>query len=46
MTAGGKIEREDDWCSVAYWYMDKPVNTLPPIQPLEERIADLPPKEK
>jgi len=46
MTAGGKIERTDDWCSMAYWYMDKPVNTLPPIQPLEERIADLPPKEK
>jgi len=36
------IERDDDYCATAYWYMDRPVNTLPPLVPLAERTADLP----
>ncbi len=36
------IERDDDYCATAYWYMDSPTNTLPPLAPLAERLADLP----
>lgn len=35
------FEREDDWSSVAYFYLDSPSSTLPDIQPYEERVADL-----
>ena len=38
------VEREDDMCATAYWYMDSPVNTLPELAPVAERIADLPEK--
>lgn len=31
------FEREDDWCSCAYFYLDKPVNGLP-LLPLESRL--------
>ncbi|MDH7601825.1 MAG: DUF2961 domain-containing protein [Armatimonadota bacterium] len=37
----GFCEREDDWCATAYFYLDKPTNNLPAIQPYEERIAGL-----
>ena len=30
---------DDDWCSVAYFYLDRPESNLPPIPPYEERIA-------
>ncbi len=36
------MERIDDHCATAYWYMDEPENGLGPIQPLAERIKDLP----
>lgn len=37
----GGIEREDDWCSVAYFYFDKPTTDLPAIQPYEKRIEGI-----
>ncbi len=36
------VERIDDYCSTAYWYMNKPENGLFKIQNKEERLADLP----
>ena len=36
------MERIDDHCATAYWYMDKPENGLAPIAPFAERIKDLP----
>ena len=36
------VERTDDYCSTAYWYMDSPENQLGPIAELSERLADLP----
>jgi hypothetical protein len=36
------MERIDDHCATAYWYLDKPENGLPPIAPFAERIKDLP----
>jgi len=44
--AAGYLERTDDWCATAYWYMTSPVNDLPAIAPVEERIKDLPAKKK
>lgn len=35
------FEREDDWSSCAYFYLDKPENNLPPILSMEHRIEDL-----
>ena len=35
------VERVDDHCATAYWYMDKPENQLGPIAPYAERIKDL-----
>lgn len=37
----GLFEREDDWCATAYFYLDKPSNALPAIEPYEKRIAGL-----
>jgi hypothetical protein len=34
--------RSDDVSSTAYFYLDRPVNGLPPLQPVAERIAGLP----
>ena len=35
----GKFERyDDDWCSVAYFYLDKPTSDLPQLPPYSERI--------
>lgn len=37
------MEREaDDYCAVAYWYMDAPAGVLPELAPVGERIAALP----
>ncbi|MDO8588286.1 MAG: DUF2961 domain-containing protein [Armatimonadota bacterium] len=36
------MERIDDHCATAYWYMDKPENGLPAIAGFAERIKDLP----
>jgi hypothetical protein len=33
--------RQDDWSATAYFYLDKPVNGLPGLAPLSERIHDL-----
>jgi len=38
------IERVDDHCATAYWYLDRPENGLGPIAGLAERLADLPSK--
>ena len=38
------LEREDDFCSTAYWYMDSPTNSLPKLATVKERIIDLPEK--
>jgi hypothetical protein len=37
----GLFEREDDWCSTAYFYLDRPSSSLPAIEPYEARIANL-----
>ncbi len=36
------MERVDDYCATAYWYMDKPENGLPSLAPAAERMKDLP----
>jgi hypothetical protein len=33
--------RQDDWSSTAYFYLDRPVNELPPLASLDERTARL-----
>jgi len=35
------FEREDDWSSCAYFYLDRPESGLPPLPPVAERTADL-----
>ncbi len=40
-TKDGKFERSDDWSSCVYFYLDKPANSLPPIDAVEKRIAGL-----
>jgi hypothetical protein len=35
------VERVDDYCATAYWYIDKPENSLPPIADVGERLKDL-----
>ncbi len=37
----GKFERSDDWSSCVYFYLDRPVNGLPPLAPARERTAGL-----
>ena len=37
-TGIGLFERRDDWSSCAYFYLDKPVNNLSPIEPVEKRV--------
>ena len=39
----GLFERQDDWCATAYFYLDRPESSLPPIEPYEARIASLTP---
>ncbi len=36
------MERTDDYCATAYWYLDRPENGLPPLAPAPERMKDLP----
>jgi len=35
------FERQDDWSSCAYFYLNKPASNLPALAPVEERIAGL-----
>lgn len=37
----GLFERSDDWSSCAYFYLDRPENGLPPLDPVEKRVAGL-----
>jgi hypothetical protein len=37
----GLFEREDDWSSTAYFYLDRPVSGLAPLASRDVRIADL-----
>jgi hypothetical protein len=37
----GLFERQDDWSAVAYFYLDKPDDELPPIQPPNQRMQGL-----
>jgi len=37
----GKFERSDDWSSCVYFYLNKPADELPPIDPVEKRVAGL-----
>lgn len=38
---GGLFERQDDWSSCAWFYLDKPTNGLPPLESAEKRMAGL-----
>jgi hypothetical protein len=35
------VERQDDWCATAYFYLDRPDTDLSPLAPYAERIAGL-----
>jgi hypothetical protein len=37
----GLFERADDWSSCAYFYLDRPTNELPPLDPVAKRIEGL-----
>ena len=37
----GLFEREDDWSSCAYFYLDRPTNGLPALASVEDRIIGL-----
>ena len=37
----GKFEREDDYSSCAYFYLDRPENSLPPLDPVGKRVEGL-----
>jgi len=37
----GLFERQDDWSSCAYFYLDQPSTDLPALAPLEARVAGL-----
>ena len=37
----GLFERQDDWSSCAYFYLDRPANDLPALAPVAERVAGL-----
>lgn len=36
------MERSDDYCATAYWFMDRAQSELPPIATAGERMKDLP----
>lgn len=38
---GGLFERQDDWSSCAYFYLDRPTNDLPELDPFQKRVAGL-----
>lgn len=37
----GMFERQDDWSGVAYFYLDKPEDNLPAIEPPEQRMKGM-----
>ena len=37
----GLFERQDDWSSCAWFYLDRPENDLPPLAPVAERTVGL-----
>ena len=37
----GLFERQDDWSSCAYFYLDKPTDDLPALLPIDQRIVGL-----
>ena len=37
----GLFERQDDWSSCAYFYLDRPESGLPPLAEVGERLAGL-----
>jgi len=37
----GGFERQDDWSSCAYFYLDSPENQLPELDPVEKRVVGL-----
>ena len=41
ITPYGLFERQDDWSSCAYFYLDRPANDLPELAPAEQRTAGL-----
>lgn len=36
----GLFERQDDWSSCAYFYLDRPESGLPPLSPLNDRLCE------
>lgn len=38
---GSTVERIDDHFATAYWYMDSPTNSLPPLAPYVKRVEGL-----
>jgi hypothetical protein len=41
ITPYGLFERQDDWSSCAYFYLDRPANDLPELAPAESRTVGL-----
>lgn len=39
--SSGLFERQDDWSGVAYFYLDRPDDDLPPIDSAEQRMKGL-----
>ncbi len=37
----GKFERDDDYSSCTYFYLDRPENNLPPLDPVAKRVEGL-----
>jgi hypothetical protein len=37
----GLFERQDDWSSCCYFYLDRPTNDLPALPPVEKRVEGL-----
>jgi len=37
----GLFERQDDWSSCAYFYLNRPTNDLPVLAPVEDRVIGL-----
>lgn len=35
------FRRSDDWCAVAFFYLDSAIDNLPPIQPEKDRVQGL-----
>lgn len=41
ISGDGKFERHDDWSSCTYFYLDRPENGLPALDPVAARISGL-----